>query len=79
MRCPLSLVVLRNSTLRSEATLWVCGQTLTLWWQLLSVGFQKEREGVMSQKAISSLQIEGDDPFVALDLDIWSLVPYLMG
>ena len=53
------------------------GHIVSVWWQLLSVAFQKERERVLSQKACSSLQIEGGDPVVALDVDVLSLLPCL--
>ena len=53
------------------------GHVVGLWWQLLSVAFQKERERVLYRQAISSLQQEGDDLAVALDVDPLSLIPCL--
>ena len=55
------------------------GHIVGVWWQLLSVAFQKERERVLSQKAISSLQFEGGDLVAALDVDVLSLLPCLTG
>ena len=53
------------------------GHVVGLWWQLLSVAFQKERERILCHKAISSLQGEGGDLVDALDADLLLFVPCL--
>ena len=53
------------------------GHTVGLWWQILSVAFQKERNRVLYHKAIASLKHESPDVDDLSVTDMFDCLPCL--